>query len=518
MNTEKNKWKQPSKPEPIWRNLVELPTFPTLDHDLTTEVAIIGAGISGITTAYLLSREGVKVTVIEASKILDGTTGHTTAKITAQHDLIYDELLQHMGKEKAQAYYLANKEALEFIRNTAKELSIDCDLQTDDAYVYASERVTLPQMEKEIEAYRTLGIPGEYLDHLSLPIPDVQAAIRMPNQAHYNPLKYLVRLVEEVQKNGGEFYEHTTASYVDEEGEKLQVILEKGAKIVCDHVVVASHFPFYDKGFYFTRMYADRSYAAAIKPVKPYPGGMYVSVDKPGRSLRTLKVHGEDWILFGGETHRTGQGGCTKKYYEELEYFAEATFGIAEYGWRWSAQDLHTQDKVPFIGRMTDDRPNILVATGYRKWGMTHGTLSGLILRDMILRRENPYEDLYSPQRFYIDPSLKRFIMDNANVAGQLIAGKLGMNFKRIEDLKNDEGAVVQYRGDRCGAYKDTEGKLHLVDTTCTHLGCEVNWNSGERTWDCPCHGSRFSYDGMVIEGPAKEPLARIRLEDEQGK
>lgn len=509
-----SQWNQPKNPEPFWRTSVELPKFSRLDKDIETDVAIIGAGITGITAAYLLSQEGLKVTVIDASEILNGTTGHTTAKITAQHDLIYDELLQHLGKERAKAYYQANTDGLNFIRNTVEKLSIDCDLTDDDHYLYAYQYSSLRKMEREIEAYRVLGIEGEYVSDLPLDIEGVEAAIRMPHQAHYHPLRYLVRLVEETQKNGGEFYEHTTASSI-EDGDRPNIILEKGQKVTCKYVVIASHFPFYDKGFYFTRMFADRSYAAAIKPKKKYPGGMYLSVDTPGRSLRPLYVNGEEWILFGGDTHKSGQGGREMEYYEAIERFAEEQFGIAEYGWRWSAQDLHTLDKVPYIGKLTDDRPNIFVATGFRKWGMTHGSVSGLILRDLIIGKENPYEELFSPQRFHADPSIRHFLIQNANVAGQLIAGKVGVTFNRIEDLKEDEGAVINLRGERCGAYKDRDGKLHIVDTTCTHLGCEVNWNSGDRTWDCPCHGSRYSYDGAVIEGPAKEPLARFELIEE---
>ncbi|WP_044640639.1 FAD-dependent oxidoreductase [Risungbinella massiliensis] len=515
MTSTNKSWSQPTNPEPLWRGMVDLPTYPSLQEGIDTDVAIIGAGISGITAAYLLSQEGLRVTVIDSNKILYGTTGHTTAKMTAQHDLIYDELLQHMGKEKAQAYYLANTDAIQFMRRTAEDLSIQCDMETQDAYIYAYQKSSLSQMEKEIQAYWSLGIPGEYLDHLSIPVLGVEAAIKMPNQAQFNPLKYLAGLVKEVEKNGGKFYENTTASYI-EDGDEPKVVLERGAKISCRHVIIASHFPFYDKGFYFTRMYADRSYVGAIKPKHPYSGGMYVSIDTPGRSLRSVKVNGEDWILFGGDTHKTGQGGSTQHYYEEIERFAEETFGIAEYGWRWSAQDLHTLDKVPYIGQLTADRPNVWVATGYRKWGMTHGTLSGMILKDLILQRENPFAELYDPQRFHADPSIRSFIVENADVAGHLIAGKVGMNFEKIENIQNDQGAIVRVRGERCGAYKDQDGKLHIVDTTCTHLGCEVNWNSGDRTWDCPCHGSRYSYDGNVIEGPAKEPLAKVELEEQE--
>ncbi len=238
---------------------------------------------------------------------------------------------------------------------------------------------------------------------------------------------------------------------------------------------------------------------------------MYISADDPTRSLRYTPVNGEPLVLIGGENHKTGQGPDTMLHYLALEAFAEKTLGIEEYVYRWSAQDLITLDKVPYIGPVTADKPNILVATGYRKWGMTNGTTAAMLLTDIILKKENPYRDLFSPSRFKkADPDIKKFISFNANVAGHLLKGKLEFVPKDPSDLQNDEGSVVMVNGKRAGAYKDPEGKLHIVDTTCTHLGCECEWNHGERTWDCPCHGSRYSYDGEVLNGPTEKPLRKI--------
>jgi Rieske Fe-S protein len=197
------------------------------------------------------------------------------------------------------------------------------------------------------------------------------------------------------------------------------------------------------------------------------------------------------------------------EHYKALKNFAEQVFDIENTVYRWSAQDLVTLDKLPYIGELTSSQPNILVATGYRKWGMTNGTAAALLFRDIILGKENAYQHLYSPSRFYANPSLKNFLVENADVVSHLIKGKLEISDVRAEDLSNDEGAVTTVRGHRKGAYKDQEGKLHIVDTTCTHIGCEVEWNSGDRSWDCPCHGSRFSYTGEVIEGPAEKPLQK---------
>lgn len=511
MNTDRSsKREMPQYPDPYWRDSISLPSFPKLEEDITTNVAIVGGGISGITTAYLLAKEGVNVTLIEAGKILNGTTGHTTAKVTAQHDLIYDELINHLGRGKARLYYEAANEALHFVKNKVKEYNIDCDFSEEDAYLYAVSPQYKENLEKEYQAYQQLGINGELVDSIPFDI-QIQAALMMKNQAQFHPLKYLSGLVEQITKLGGTIYEHTTATEV-EEGSQTKIKTRDGFKITCDTIIACSHFPFDDgKGFYFARMYTERSYVIGVKTKKEFPGGMYLSVDNPVRSLRYTMINGEKLVLIGGESHKTGQGTDTLKHYESLESFADEVLGIEEYSYRWSAQDLITLDKLPYIGYASSGHSNILVATGYRKWGMTTGTAAALLLRDIVLKKDNPYQELYTPSRFHADPDVKQFIMQNADVAKHLISGKLQIPTKRTEDLAHDEGAVVTFNGKRAGAYKDEHGTLHMVDTTCTHMGCELNWNHGDRTWDCPCHGSRFSFNGDVVEGPADKPLKQVK-------
>ena len=236
---------------------------------------------------------------------------------------------------------------------------------------------------------------------------------------------------------------------------------------------------------------------------------MYISADQPTHSLRSVFIEDQEIVLIGGESHKTGQGGDTLPHYEALEHFGEDVLGIEDILYRWSAQDLITLDKIPYIGAITSSQKNILIATGYRKWGMTNSTAAALLLKDMVLNRKNKFEKLYTPLRFHMNPSLKNFIVENANVLSHLIEGKLETPEKSITNLSNDEGAVISLNGHRKGVYRDIEGKLHMVDTTCTHIGCEVQWNNSERTWDCPCHGSRFSYTGEVVEGPAEKPLQK---------
>lgn len=499
--------KIPRFPKPYWRE-IELPSFEALNEDLSVDVAVVGAGITGITAAYLLTQEGLKVAILEAGTVLNGTTGHTTAKLTAQHDIIYDELISHFGEEKARQYYESTSSAIEFVERLVNEKGIDCDFSKEDAYVYATTEQSKKKLGTESEAYQRLGIPGTLKDTIPFNI-QVTGALAMHNQAQYHPLKFLRALLDEAVKAGCQVYEHTTAWDIeDAEGSQPVVVTKGGNRVSCKHVIMASHFPFYDKpGLYFARMYASRSYAIGIKPAKEYPGGMYISADDLPRSIRYTPIDGEKLIIVGGEKHKTGQGEDTMKHFEALEAFAEEVFGIKEYAYRWSAQDLITLDKVPYIGPITEDRLNVLLATGFKKWGMTTGIFAGHLLRDYVLDRDNPYKDLYSPHRFQADPELKNVITTNLDVAKHLIKGKIEFVPKDADELVAGEGCSVMFNGKRAGGYKDDNGKLFVVDTTCTHLGCECEWNHAEKTWDCPCHGSRYTFKGEVIEGPAKEGL-----------
>ncbi|MFS0643356.1 FAD-dependent oxidoreductase [Siminovitchia sp. 179-K 8D1 HS] len=502
----------PKDPKSYWIDSTNIPSYPPLEQDMEVEVAVIGGGITGITTAHLLAKEGFQVALFESTRLMNGTTGHTTAKVTAQHELIYDELISHFGEDGAKLYYEANMEAAHFIEDYIQQHQIDCDYRKEDAYVFATKEVDRQKLEKEAKAYEKLGIEGGFVDDIPLHVQTV-GAIVMKNQAQFHPLQYLVHLVRSMEEKGVQIFENTVAMGM-EQGDPLIIRMRNNTKVKAKYVVSASHFPFHDGKGYFARLFPNRSYVLAVRPGVPFPGGMYITAGKPARSFRSVNINGEEMLMVIGDNHKTGQGIPEKDHYEALEQEAINTFQAKEILYKWSAQDLITPDKVPYIGRISQTQPNMFLATGFRKWGMAHGTLSGFIIRDLMMERENKYENLYTPSRFKADPSLKKIIKENVNVAGQLIGGKLELPDKEIKDIQNGEGAAVSIKGKRAGAYKTPEGKLYVVDTTCTHMGCEVNWNSGETTWDCPCHGSRFSYDGQVIEGPADEPLAMIDHEN----
>ncbi|MET3317952.1 UNVERIFIED_ORG: glycine/D-amino acid oxidase-like deaminating enzyme/nitrite reductase/ring-hydroxylating ferredoxin subunit [Peribacillus simplex] len=504
--TEKNT-ELPQYPEPYWRSTLSFPSFSKLETDITTDVLIVGGGITGITSAYLLAKQGVKVTLIEASEILNGTTGHTTAKITAQHGLIYDQLITDHGEEKARLYYEANTEGMELIKGLIEEHSIECNLNVQDAYVYANTDEYKSKIQEELKAYQKLGIRGDYAEKIPFSIP-CKAAVIMKDQAQFHPLKYLTALIPPILEAGGNIYERTTAMKIEDDNPPT-VITETGHTIKSNHIIVASHFPFNDEmGLYFARTHIKRSYVLGIKTEQEYPGGMYYSADNPTRSLRYTEDNGEKLILVGGEGHKTGQGISTIEHYESLQDFSSQYFNVKDIPYRWSAQDIVTPDNLPFVGPVTSNHPNVLIATGYAKWGMTNGSIAAKILTDHILQKDNRYADLYNPARI---KGMKNIVEDNADVAKHLIKSKLAVIHKTPEDLGIDEGAIVKVNGDKAGCYRDHEGQLHIVDSTCTHMGCEVTWNSGDRTWDCPCHASRYSITGEVLNGPAVEPLKKIQ-------
>ncbi|HOJ09693.1 MAG TPA: FAD-dependent oxidoreductase [Clostridiales bacterium] len=506
-NTTSNGFAKP--PESYWISSIPQTNFPHLEEDVKVDVVIVGGGMTGITSAFLLKEEGLTVAVIEADQILHGTTGHTTAKVTSQHDLIYYKIKSQMGQEMAKMYADANETAINTIASLIERKKIDCDFYRSSAYVYTQDDKYIQQILDETNTAASLGIQAFYLVETPLPF-SVKAAVRFDNQARFHPLKYLIALANEIPGNGSYIFEHTRAIDIHED-KYCHVVTNSGKRVTADKVVVASHFPFYDGyGYYFSRLFPYRSYIVAVKIKGEFPEGMYISAEKPVHSLRYQNTDDGGVVLIAGENHKTGQGKDTSVHYENLKNFAQKIFEVEDIPFRWSTQDYTSADEVPYTGHLSSKTPNIYVATGFRKWGMTNSTASSIILRDLIIGRENPWKELYNPSRFTPGASAKNFIVENADVAKHLVVRKLAAVPDSDDvDLNPGEGRVVEMGGQKMGAYKDEQGRLHLVDTTCTHMGCELQWNSAEKSWDCPCHGSRFTYDGDIIEGPAQRRIKK---------
>ncbi|WP_153462679.1 FAD-dependent oxidoreductase [Sediminibacillus terrae] len=492
--------------ESYWRDTVQIPSFPKLEEDLDVDVGIVGGGITGILSAYLLAEEGYTVALLEAESLLNGTTGNTTAKVTAQHGLIYDELIKHFDPATASAYYQFNMQAMEWIKQIIEQKQISCDFSEEDAYLFTNSGEGVKFLMDEKNAYKQLGINHDYLEKVPLNIP-VKAALRMDRQYQFHPLKFLARLLEDVQALGVQIFENTMATGV-ENLEYPAIQTREGHQVRCQKIVEASHFPFTDaRGGFSTRLYPERSYVTAVRTKAAYPGGMYASVDSPMRSIRAVPNQDGMLWLIGGESHKTGQGGETEKRYKSLIDYAREHFSAEEVPYCWSSQDLTTLDKLPYIGPLSATQPNILVVTGFRKWGMTLAAGAALLITDMVSGKKNRFQKMFAPDRFHPATQLKAFGEYNADSLKELVKGKLDKNSTDIENIPATQAGIVRIKGERTGVYRDHKGTVHMIDTTCTHLGCEVNWNQAEKTWDCPCHGSRFSVTGEVLEGPAKKPL-----------
>lgn len=492
-------------PHPFWMASTSLIDYPALNEDLKLDVAIVGGGMTGLLCAYLLNQKGVKTAIIEADRILQGTTGHTTAKITSQHGLIYNKVKNQISEEIARQYAEANESAIRMIETIATENNIQCDFVPQSAYVYTLEDAYVDKIYDEANVASTFGIAATYLEEIPLPFP-IKAAVRFDNQAQFHPRKFLLALAKNFTQSGGQLFEQSRVIDIEENGNYV-LTTAQGKKVFADKVIIASHYPFYNKhGLYFSRIYTERSYVVAIKAKDNYPGGMYITAEDPGRSLRSQSSDNGDLIFVGGEHHKTGQGEETVKHYDALVDFANKNYTVMDIPYRWSTQDCMTLDGLPYVGHFTSDTPNLYIATGYGKWGMTNSMASSTILRDLIVDGKSAWQDAYNPSRETIIASAKSFIVENLNVADKLIEGKISPLPQKV-DIKPGEGKIIEANGQRAGAYRDEQGLLHVVDTTCTHMGCELNWNSAEKSWDCPCHGSRFSIEGDVIEGPALRPL-----------
>lgn len=500
-------------PSSYWKQSTPATSYPSLNQDAKHDVVIIGAGIAGLVTAMQLTERGYDVAVIEAGDVAAGTTGYTTAKVSSQHGLIYDTLIKTVGEESARLYYEANEEAITFLRHQVERLDIACELETQDAYLYAATSKE-QAMEREVKAYERLGLNGgEATQEVRSKLPyDVKKAVVLREQAQFHPVKYLQGLARRIVHQGGALYEQTRAVSL-ESNRTPTVILENGHRIEAKKVVIATHFPFHDfKGLYFSKLEVHRSYIVSGQVDETFPDGMFMSADQPSRSLRHTRTEdGRLLGLFGGENHLSGHETETMQRYQHIADFAKHEFHVESFGQFWSAQDLITLDKIPYIGQMTANDPNVFVATGFAKWGMTNGIAAGLLLSDLLTGTPNRFRHLFDPNRSKLKTKdATQFVKNNADVAIELVKGKLTKARRSADELQPDEGGLVTHHGKTVGGYRDPEGKLHLVSTTCTHMGCDTKWNEAERSWDCPCHGSRFGPTGEVLEGPAVNPLKSI--------
>ncbi len=473
--------------ESVWSMTQELPKRSLLTGDISADAAIIGGGMAGVLTAYRLWQQGLDAVVLEACRVGSGQTKGTTAKITSQHGLCYNRLISRFGEKKAAQYAKMHQAAIERYEEIIRENAIDCDFRRTSACLYTVRRKAA--LRAELDSAVRLGVPAEPFVSGELPVAHNQC-LCFPDQAEFHPLKFLRALSAKLP-----VYEETRAVRVG----KNRVVTDRGT-VAAKHIVFATHYPFVNfPGFYFARMHQERSYVLALGNT-PTPQFMYYGIDPDGLSFRTA----EGKLLLGGGGHRTGKGPQSGAY-GTLRQRAKALWPDCRITAAWSAQDCITLDGVPYIGRFSVFHPNWYVATGFGKWGMTSSMVAADLLCEEIV--ENRGEDtIFSPRRFppAAWPALGKEVCESTK---GLFKEMLYFPGKEFDRLPPGQGAVIRYQGKKRGAYKDERGRVYLVSTRCPHLGCQLEWNSDEKSWDCPCHGSRFTYLGELIDDPAQRGL-----------
>lgn len=502
--------RDPQSPSYWMATAARATAYPPLSESGPVDVAVIGAGIVGITAAYLLKKAGRSVALIEARSAGRQITGGTTAKISSNHSLIYTDLSWRFGEDTARLYGEANEAALQLIRDLVASRGVDCDFETLPCYSYTESRAKVPLLRKEAEVAARLGLPASFVEEAPAPMPIV-GAVKFENQAQFHPLKYLSSLLADIPDGRSNVYENTRVLDV-EEGAPCRVVTDRGV-LQASEVIVATGLPILDRGRYFTlaHPYAHPCLAALI-PEAAAPRGMFVSIDRTGFTVRTQRDPAGLMVIVMGARFIVRDGNADA-YYKKAEDWTRRTFGVAEIAYKWVNEDFMSVDRLPFIGPLNAASAHVWVATGLTSWGMTGGTLAAMILADRLTGVPNPYAGVFDSRRRLSALAGLRYAWANAVVGARWVAGHvIPAPSGAVADVAPGEGRVLRVDKDTVGVFRDEAGAVHAVSATCTHMGCQLAWNSVAKTWDCPCHGSRFDIGGRVLYGPAVKDLERKML------
>ncbi len=503
----------------LWKHDAEQVRFAPLSENITVDVAIIGAGITGITTGYLLAKEGKKVAILEALRVGGGTTGSSTGNLYALIDEMLHKMENKFDTKTMQEIAVSRTQAICQIEALIREFNIDCDFHKRSWFLFSETPEDDKTVEKEYHACISSGLDAYTMKNQFLPF-ETSLALRVDHQAQFNPVKYMRALAEKTVEAGCSIHIHECTKVVEiEEGETSVLTTDKGFKVTAGHIVHATHTT---KGIMMIQTFlgAYREYALAVKLKSgSYPEGIFWAFNKPHHhSMRSYTdENGEQYLLILGEPHKVGQEEDNERCFDRLEAYVRERFDVEEVVYRWGAQHYKSADGLPYIGRKFSGSQTY-IATGFSTDGLVYGTLSAMIITDLIIGRKNQWAEMYDPGRHTPLKSAERFIRENVNVAVQYIKDIVfNPDSEELSEIANGDAKTIELEGEKYGAYRDKLGMVHIVSVVCTHMKCTLNWNQAEKSWDCPCHGSRFNYDGKVIEGCAIKDLrtyAQQRKED----
>jgi glycine/D-amino acid oxidase-like deaminating enzyme/nitrite reductase/ring-hydroxylating ferredoxin subunit len=501
----------------VWMDTTPETKYPSFSGDLWVDVAIVGGGISGLTAAMLLRKNGLSVAIVEKSTIATGESGYTTAHLTEVIDTRYHKLISHFGESGARMAALSSRAAIDRIESLCEQHKIDCGFERLPGYLYTEHRDEIDELRKETEAMRKVSVNAEMLDDLPEAFRSI-GAIRIENQAQFHPRKYMLGLARLIPHDGSHIFENSKVTEIHD-GRPCEVVTERG-RIRCGNVLVLTNTPINNRVFLHTKLAAYRTYAIGAMLKEPLPArGLFWDTADPYHYIRTHRMDdGKEMLIVGGEDHKTGTRQNTDECYERLESYLRDRFDAGETQYRWSGQIMEPVDGLPFMG-LNSLCEHVYVATGYTGNGMTFGTLAGMILSDLILGRTNPWADLYDATRIKPLAGAAEFISENKDFPAYFVADRLSKgDVEFLSDIQPGEGKLVSLDGKKAAVYRDDKGHVHALNPVCPHLGCHVHWNSAEKSWDCPCHGSRFSCKGEVANGPAVENLKAIEIETSKTK
>lgn len=497
----------------FWMETTNKTNYPKLEKDTNVDVCIVGGGIVSAITAYLLMDSGLSVCVLEKDRVCTGVTANTTAKITSQHDLFYDYLANNFDLNFAKQYLDSNEDAISLIKSIIEKENIDCDFEMQDSYVFTTSKQEAEKIKSEVAVVNKLGLNAEYLTKIPLPVKNILAAIKFPNQAQFHARKYVLGLFDIVSKKGVKIYENSKVIDVKHNSDNYTISTDS-ATVTAKYVVMASHYPIKNfPGFYFLKMYQSKSYAIAVDTKEELFPGMYINSWDPVISFRTVPYNNSRLLIVVGSSHKTGATDVNiEDSFKNLENYIRNIYPNMEVKYRWSTEDCISLDKVPYIGEFSTLYKNMYIATGFKKWGMTLSHVAGKIISDKILGKENEYSKIYTATRLQPIKNIKEFGNILKQSTYSLVLNKTKKALNSLDDISNGNGGIIEYNNKKIGIYKDDSGKIYAVKPICKHLGCELSWNNLEKTWDCPCHGSRYDYMGNIITEPTKKSLDIVEL------